>query len=380
MNKKDLSTLKKQFKLENSFLDVKQVLNVYIKKDGQEVLTTRQNHFNFLEEAQQEIILKNFKKVITGNLNVKLFELNFTAGEGSDTEEILSQMMMAPEDDHEEFLECAMEFVQRIRENYMYDTDIVVSFIKFNYDTEESAYPFVMCSVSKMKKIEKELIFDFNNRDFDIKRELNPIINMKAPMDGFLYPLFEDERPNVGGILNYHTRTNKTNSTFISEVLKCDIILTAKEEKECFQQILSDVIGEKIKPEILHELYDILNNYFEGESDEEYKTIPRSMLERVLDEIGVEFDGDLSDIYLEVVGTEDYSFKSDNVIPDFGDKSVKVTNADTEIKFSPKNLDKVKQVKDEEGNMFLLLEISEDMKTDNFSLAVEEAQKIRFED
>jgi hypothetical protein len=126
-------------------------------------------------------------------------------------------------------------------------------------------------------------------------------------------------------------------------------------------------------------LYSSLNNYFDGEDDEEYRTIPRTMLERVLNEIGVEID-DLTDIYIEVLDTEDYAFKADNVIPDFRDKSITISNTEAEVTFSPENLEKVKQVRDENGRLFLLMEISEKMRTENFNMAVDNVQRIKFEE
>ena len=376
MNKKDVSVLRKQFK-EDSFIDFRQTFSVFIKKENQEVLSLRSNEFRLLNDEEQDIFVKNFKKTLIGKLNAKLFQLNFNNEGGRETEEVLSQMIMT--NNQGELEECIRYFVDKIRENYVYDTDILVNFIKFNYNTEEDVYPFVMCSVNKMKKNEKELMFDYINRSFDIKRELNPIINMKSPTDGFLYPLFEDGRPNVGGLLNYHSKNNKTNSIFITNVLDCELVLTAKEEKNAFQEILRTAIGDQVEPDLLYELYSTLNNYFETEEDEEYRKIPRTMLERVLNEIGVEVE-ELTDAYLEVLNTDDYSFKANNVIPDFRDKSIKISNAEAEVTFSPEGLDKVKQVRDEEGRLFLLMEITEKMRTENFDMAVDNIQKIKFEE
>lgn len=375
MNKNDISVLRKQFK-EESFIDFLLTVSFFIKKENQEVLSVKTNDFRLLNDEEREIYIKNFKKTLTGKLNSKLFQLKFNNENGTETEEILSQMMTA---NRNQFEELAKHFVDKIRENYVYDTDILVNFIQFYYNTEEDVYPFIMCSVNKMKKNERELMFDYVNRSFDIKRELNPIINMKSPTDGFLYPLLEDKRPQVGGLLNYHSKNNKTNSIFITNVLNCDLILTAKEEKDAFQEILRTAIGEQVEPDLLYKLYSSLNNYFDGEDDEEYRTIPRTMLERVLNEIGVEID-DLTDIYIEVLDTEDYAFKADNVIPDFRDKSITISNTEAEVTFSPENLEKVKQVRDENGRLFLLMEISEKMRTENFNMAVDNVQRIKFEE
>ena len=65
--------------------------------------------------------------------------------------------------------------------------------------------------------------------------------------------------------------------------------------------------------------------------------------------------------------------------PRFRDKSI-ATSIGAEVTFSPENLEKVKQVRDENGRLFLLMEISEKMRTENFNMAVDNVQRIKFEE
>lgn len=378
MNKNDLGKIRKQLKLENSFIEIKQVFSVYLKRETQDIIVSKQGYFVRLSETEQDMYIRNFKKLLTGGLNVKIFELDFTDENEEDSlQPVLYNALRA--ENIEDLSGYVSVVVERIRENYIYDTDVVVNFIRFEYSTEEEVFPFIMCSVNKTKVAEKELLCDFVRRDFNIKSEQNPVINLKSPMDGFMFPVYEDNQTNIHKILNYHSKPNATNTTFITDVLSCELILTAKEEKDKFIEIMNRVIGEKIKPDELHELYRILNDRFDGEEDMDYRKVPHSMLSQILTSMDFEMQEDMEEVFRDVIGSENYELTVDNIIPDFSKKSIEIKNYETELKTSPDKLDKIKQVRDENGNMYILMEISENMKTEGFNIETDEVRRIRFE-
>ena len=77
MNKKDIANIRKQFKLDNDLMKIREIFNVYVKKESGEIYHHISQPFQMLEQEAQELFLQNFKKVLTGNLDTKLFELKF---------------------------------------------------------------------------------------------------------------------------------------------------------------------------------------------------------------------------------------------------------------------------------------------------------------
>ena len=75
LNKKDIATIRKQFKPNNDLLNISDIFNVYIMKESSEIYHEQSQPFEMLEEEQQELFLHNFKKVLGGNLDEKLFKL-----------------------------------------------------------------------------------------------------------------------------------------------------------------------------------------------------------------------------------------------------------------------------------------------------------------
>src|SRR3954464_14236538 len=77
MNKKDIANIRKQFKLNNHLMNLREIFNVYVQKESGEIYHQVSQPFQMLEQETQELFLSNFKKVLTGHLDTKLFELKF---------------------------------------------------------------------------------------------------------------------------------------------------------------------------------------------------------------------------------------------------------------------------------------------------------------
>ena len=77
MNKNDLADLRKEFKLTTHMMSVKEIYSVYLKKDNKEYVMKELNYLEMMDIEKREFYLENFKKVLTGSLDSKIFELDF---------------------------------------------------------------------------------------------------------------------------------------------------------------------------------------------------------------------------------------------------------------------------------------------------------------
>jgi len=77
MNKKDIANIRKQFKMNNDLLRITDMFNVYVMKESSDIFHYQSQPFGMLDQDQQELFLHNFKKLLAGNLDEKLFELKF---------------------------------------------------------------------------------------------------------------------------------------------------------------------------------------------------------------------------------------------------------------------------------------------------------------
>lgn len=378
MNKTDLSKFKKAMKLESPFVTFERVWSVYLQKENETMLIQRTIPFFQLEETEQKMLLDNFKKILTGSLNVKLFSLESDSEYYENTTmELLSNAL---DGNTEGFDPVLNEIAQKVIDTDLYQTDVVLQFAKVLYDTSELTRTFILCTVNKVERAKKQFVANIDQGDFDLQSDADRVINLKSPLDGFMFPTFEDDSANCDRILYYSSKANKTNVPFVSEVLNCKVIMTAKEEETCFKSLLTRVVSGKISPAKLLTFYETLKDRFENEEDAEYRTFGlneiRSILEDSIEDI--EFREDISVVYREIFGREEYQIKVDNILPDFDKKSINLDNGDLAVSITPKNLENVIQARDDSNQLFLLIKMNETISNDGLPVKTENVDHISF--
>ncbi|MBC2581652.1 DUF4317 domain-containing protein [Clostridium sp. DJ247] len=398
MNKKDLADLRKEFKLSSYMMPIKEIYSVYLKKDNGEIITKELSYFEMMDVEKKELYLENFKKVLTGTIDTKIFELDFkkvlnentnndevalTNNIEASTQNILYQALSSGES----IVEYADKIVDKVSKNYTYDTDIVINFVKAEYykgnkkrnkEADESiddyvqAIEFILCSINKVDVPKKVLKFDYTEMTFKPNSALDITINLKSPLDGFMFPSINGGYIDVNKVMYYSSKAKQLNFTFVEDVLNCGVKPTAIEEKESFNAILNNVVGDKIKPETMQEIYERINEKLEEDIDEEEEpTIDMKEIKDILEFSGIEQTEALESVFEEVCGGN-YDFKVKNIIPDFESRSIKIENETTNITITPRELGAIKQVVNKEGRKCLLIELSDDVELNGFKLETEE--------
>jgi len=384
MNKKDIANIRKQFKLDNHLFNIREIFNVYVQKESGDIYHYISQPFNLLEKETQELFLENFKKVLTGQLDSKLFELKFRHDVENSTQTILFEGMSA--DTTEEWNENMLRMVEKMFANTKYDFDTVVTFVRAEYrkpkrkrhlETEEGGddevyyTPLILCSVNKTDQPKKVLMFDYIEKTFKSNSAVDPIINLNAPLTGFLFPAFNDNAADVNHILYCAGKANQPDFEFITEVLNCEEIITAQEDKDTFSEILKSVIGEEVNTEVISNVYEEINRVVEEskENEEKEESEPPKLdyrdIERILTVSGVE-DVDTAKVenaFKDVVFDEKHEFKATNLVP----KSIKINTNVANLSLKPSDLKHVKYIMFQ-GKRCLLLEIDEDVVIEGLKL------------
>ncbi len=410
MNKKDLADIRKEFKLGAYMLPIKEVYSVYLKKDNGEIITRELNHFEMMDIEKQELYLENFKKILTGTLDSKIFELDFKnestieqlsndeslddeSAQEENTDSTQQILYKALNDNNESIVSYMDAIVSKIAENYTYDTDIVINFLKAEYykgnkkrsmEADESiddfvqSIEFILCSINKVDVPKKVLKLDYSDLTFKPNSALDMIINLKSPLDGFMFPSICAEYIDVNKAVYYSSKAKQMNNIFVEEVLGCNVKATAIEEKESFNAILNTVVGGSIKPDTMQEIYERINEKLEMEEeieDDEEPTVNMKEVESVLKESGIENTEVVKSAFEEICGS-DYEFKVKNILPDFKSKSIKIENESTNLTITPRDLSSIKQIIDKRGRKCLLIELNEDVQINGFKLETEEVDYI----
>jgi hypothetical protein len=397
MNKNDLADLRKEFKLTTHMMSVKEIYSVYLKKDNKEFVMKELNYLEMMDIEKRELYLENFKKVLTGSLDSKIFELDFKKPvPGSDAENIGDEhaqtVLYNCLSSRESIVEYADKIVGKIAENYNYETDVVINFVKAEYfkgnrnrskEADESiddavqAVDFILCSINKVDVPKKVLKFDYSEMTFKPSSALDVEINLKSPLDGFMFPSIGSEFIDVNKIVYYSATSKQINASLVENVLGCDMKPTAAEEKESFNNLLHAVVGDRIKPDTMQDIYEKMNEKLElmDEEDEEEPTVDMKEITKVLESSGIENTEMLEAAFEDICGG-DYEFKVKNIVPAFKSKSIKIENETTDISITPRDLGSVRQVIDKKGKKYLLIELTEDVQVNGFKLENEEIEFI----
>ncbi|MRH41674.1 DUF4317 family protein [Aquibacillus halophilus] len=384
MNKKDISNIRKQFKVGNDLLKINEIFNVYIMKESSEIYHYQSQPFEMLDEDQQELFMNNFKKVLTGQLDEKLFELKFQSDVEDSSQLILHRGLLGSLEDWREQM---LLLVEKMLKGKQYENDLVVTFIKAEYlkhmkrrseESEEGgrdavySNSFLLCSINKTQEPKKELQFDYVEKEFKYNVEVDPVINLKTPIAGFLFPCFTDNAADVNHVLYASGKAHEPDPEFIEEVLNAQETLTAKEDKVVFEEIVKDITGNQLNTSTLHNVYEEINRVMEETEDRDSAKLDRKDVERVLKMSGVEeiTPEKVESAYQKVIDDEKYELKASSILPKYKSKSIKINTKVANISLSPEDLRYVRQI-NFNGKLCIMIEVEEDTVIEGFTMIPE---------
>jgi len=385
MNKKDVALIRKQFKIDNDLLKISDIFNVYIMKESSEIYHHQSQPFEMLDQDQQELFMNNFKKLLAGQLDEKLFELKFQRNAENNSQLILHQGLLSH--DVEGWKEQMLQIVGKMLLIRQYEMDIVVTFIKGEYlkptkrrndEAEESdrdtvySHPFILCSINNTQEPKKELLFDYVEREFKYNFVVDPIINLNAPIAGFLFPCFTDNAADVNHILYSAGKVHEPDHQFIEEVLNGEETMTAKDDKIVFEEIIKDVTGDQLNTSTLSNVYEEINRMIVENEEEELPKLDTKDVERVLKMSGLEDINTekVETAFKKIIDDDKYEIKANSVLPKFTSKSIKINTKIANISISPQDLRYVKQVQ-LGGKRYLMIEVEEDTVIEGFTMIPE---------
>ncbi len=394
MNQKEVAAIRKHFKLNAEAVKIADIYNIYIRQDSNEMFHEELRSFPFLEQEHQELFLTNFKKVLGGKMDEKLFEVKFQhpePGQSDHTQTLLYEGLKT--DDIEGWASLMQRVALKTVQDATFEKDMVITFIRFKYNkptrrhSEETEIDmrdevwtsrFILCSINQTELPKQSLVFDFIEREFKSNIFINPVIKLDAPVGGFMFPSFTDNAADVNHILYAAQKPHQPDYRFIENVLNGTEIVTAVEEKAMFEEVVKTVIGEEVNLATLATVYDEINQIIvaEAEREEEDQTVPvmdARTVEIVLKASGVEdvTTEKVEAAFQQVVDDRQYEMKASSVIPKYTSKSIKINTKVANIAISPQDLKYVKQV-NYKGRPCLLIEVEDDTEIEGFKLISEE--------
>lgn len=385
MNKKDIAHIRKQFKANNDSLKIRDMFTVYVMKESSEIYHHQSQPFEMLDPDQQELFFNSFKKTLGGRLDEKLFELKFKQNTEDNSQLILHQGLLS--DDTEDWKAQMLRIVEKLLQNRQYEMDVVITFIRGEYfkpakrkneEAEESerdsvyTHPFILCTMNSTQDPKKELLFDYVGKEFKYNIVVDPIINLNAPIGGFLFPCFTESGADVNHVLYSAGKANEPDYLFIEEVLNGEEAMTAAEDKIVFEEIVKNVTGDQLNPGTLSNVYENIHRVVEENEEEEDPKLDYKDVEQVLKQSGVKDieTEQVESAFQRVINDNQYEIKASNIVPKYTSKSIKIETKVANVSISPQDLSYVRQI-NFEGKRYLMIEVEEDTVIDGFTMIPE---------
>eukprot|EP00130_Batrachochytrium_dendrobatidis_P008392 XP_006683267.1 hypothetical protein BATDEDRAFT_93033 [Batrachochytrium dendrobatidis JAM81] len=354
-------------------------------KESSDIYHYESTPFEMLEQEQQDLFMANFKKVLTGQLDQKLFELKFQWEVENSGQLILHQGLLANET--EVWMNQMLQLVGKMLTDKQYENDIVVTFIRGEYlkptkrsneETEESirdtvySHSFILCSINKTQDPKKELLFDYVEKEFKYHFVVDPVINLKAPVGGFLFPTFTDHAADVNRVLYSAGKAYELDYHFIENVLNAEEAMTAEDDKIIFEEIVKDVAGDQINTSTLANVYDEIQRVIEENEEPEAPKIDYKDVANVLRSSGIQ-DIDTEKVesaFDKIIDDKAYEMKATSIVPKYTSKSIKIKTKVADLSVSPQELRYVRQVHID-GKLCLIIELEENTMIEGFEMLPE---------
>ena len=363
----EILEIRKQMKHENC--TITKVSGCYV--DGEKTIKTKfTESFLCLPEEETFKYFEIFKKSLSGTIGKNLINMDFPLESefNGGTQEFLLKLRDSELKD-EVLLE---EFYEKIIQAYDYPGNYLVLIVYAAYDVpgktndkimmedaSDEVYRYILCSISPVNLSKPGLSYHEELNQIG-KRIQDWVVGM--PNNGFLFPAFNDRSTDIHSILFYSKDSEELHDDFVNQLFGCEVPMSAGGQKESFQSLIKETLGEECEYEIVRNIHEKLNDKLEEHKLKEIAeplTLDRNEVKSIFAESGmdeerlVEFDRNY-----EKLNGENTTLMAANLV---NTRVFEVKTPDVIVKVNPERVDLV-QTKLVDGRKCLVIEITDQVE------------------
>ena len=343
MTKQEISEIKKL--LTPKKCSITRICGCYV--DGEKNKKTElKQAFLALPEEEMFKYFEILRKNLSGTLGKNLLTLEFPLASESagGTQEFLLRLRDSRLKD-DALLE---EYYDRIIANYEYVGNYLILLVHDAYDVpgrttdgidmedaSDEVYEYILSCICPVELSKPGLSYNAVENTFQ-NRIRDWVVNL--PETGFLFPAFTDRSSDIHSALYYSKDPEDLKEGFVDQLLGCPLPLSAGDQKETFQVLVEETLGETCDLETVKNIHDRLTAMAQEHKEEpEPLTLAKNEVKTILADSGVanekleQFDR----CYDETAG-ETTSLLASNVM---NTRSFEVKPPDVVIKISPDRTD-----------------------------------------
>ena len=343
MNKKEIIEIKKQFTPSNCAIT--RIAGCYVDHEKNKKLQSK-SAFLSLPEEDAFKYFDIFKKTLSGTVGKNVINMEFPIEQEmpGGTQEFLMKLKESKLED-DELLE---EFYDKIITAYDYAENYYIIVIHALYDIpgkssdniemfdeSDEVYEYILCSICPVALSKAGLSYNAEGNCIQ-GRIRDWVVDM--PDKGFLFPAFNDRSTDIHNILYYTKKTQDLQPELIEQLLGATQPLSADEQKETFQTIIEETLGEEGDYETVRNIHETLSDLIEEHKEEpEPLVLDKMDVRKVFEKSGVSEEKleNFEKNYEETAG-EKASLLATNIVDT---KKFNITTPDVVIKVNPDRAD-----------------------------------------
>lgn len=345
MIKQEISEIKKLFTQNNC--SITRICGCYV--DGEKNKKTElKQAFLALPEEEMFKYFEILRKTLSGTLGKNLLTLEFpliTEEEGGSQEFLLRLRDSKLKDD--ELLEA---FYDKVIETYEYVGNYLILVIHDVYDVpgrtsdgiemedaSDEVYEYILTCICPVNLSKPGLSYNAEENTFQ-NRVRDWVVGM--PETGFLFPSFNDRCADIHSILYYSKNAEDLKDSFADQLFGCPLPLSAGGQKETFQALIEETLGETCDIEVVKNIHEKLNEMIEEHKEEpEPLVLDKNEVKTLFASSGVANDRlEEFDRHYEETAGEETPLLVSNVV---NTRTFEVKTPDVVIKVKPERTDLV---------------------------------------
>lgn len=343
MIKQEISEIKKLLTQKNC--SITRICGCYV--DGEKNKKT-EFHQAFLALPEEEMFkyFEILRKTLSGTLGKNLLTLEFPLA--SETQGGTQEFLLRLRDSRLKDDTLLEEFYDKIISAYEYVGNYLILVVHDAYDVpgkasdgmemedaSDEVYEYILTCICPVELSKPGLSYNAAENIFQ-NRIRDWVVSL--PETGFLFPAFNDRASDIHSTLYYSKDAEDLKEGFAEQLLGCPLPLTAGSQKETFQVLIEETLGETCDIEMVKSIHDTLTGMVEEHKEEPAPLIlDKSEVKTVLASSGVANDRleEFDRRYDETAG-EKTSLLVNNVI---NARTFEVKTPDVVVRVSPDRTD-----------------------------------------
>lgn len=371
MIKKEISEIKRQFTPANC--SISRICGCYVDGEKNKKATFKEA-FLSLPEDDMFKYFELLRKNLSGTLGKNLINLEFpleAEAAGGPHDFLLKLRNSRLKDDA--LLEA---FYDRIIENYEYVGNYLILLIHDAYDipgktsdglemedASDEVYSYILCSICPVDLSKPGL--SYNELDGNFQNRIRDWV-VQMPELGFLFPAFNDRSTDLHSTLYYSKDSSDLHDAFIEQMLGCPLPLPADYQKESFQTMIEETLGDACNYETVKTIHENLSELIEEHKDApEPLILDKYQVRSLLENSGIEEEQLQSfDKAFDETAGEKASIYANNIA---NTRAFEVKTPDVIVKVNPDRTDLI-ETREIDGRQCLVIAIDGGVEVNGISV------------